>query len=77
MRGWGPPPPLVYPPTQTFRTPDGRSVDTLRQLIDRAYLAVAALDGDRLVGFARVVSDGVLHGSVHDVVVDPACRGQG
>lgn len=56
---------------------DGRSVETLRALVDRAYVAIAALDGERLVGFARAFSDGVLYGSIHDVVVDPAYRGNG
>ena len=60
----------------------GRSLDVIRRVLAGSYLTVAALasgpDGKpRLLGFARVVSDGALFASVHDVVVDGAVRGQG
>ena len=48
--------------------------------IDRAIeasVAVGAWDGERLVGFARAVSDGEHRAYVEDVVVDPEYRGQG
>jgi GNAT superfamily N-acetyltransferase len=41
-----------------------------------ATIAVGAWDGDRLVGFARALSDGVHRAYVEDVVIDPDYRGQ-
>jgi GNAT superfamily N-acetyltransferase len=39
-----------------------------------ASLAVGAWDGDRLVGFARALSDGRYRAYVEDVIVDPGYR---
>jgi len=39
-------------------------------------IAVGAWEGDRLVGFARALSDGRYRAYVEDVVVDPVYRGQ-
>ena len=47
--------------------------------IDRAIeasVAVGAWDGDRLVGFARAISDGEHRAYVEDVVIDPEYRGR-
>ena len=45
--------------------------------VARSWYLVAAHDGDRLVGFGRVVSDGVLHAMVYDLITDTAYREQG
>ena len=42
-----------------------------------ASVHVSAWEGDRLVGFARALTDGVYIGLVVDVVVDASVRGQG
>jgi len=39
--------------------------------------AVGAWDGDRLIGFARAVTDGVFRAYIEDVVVEPAYRRRG
>ena len=39
--------------------------------------AVCAYQGDRLVGMGRTISDGALHALIVEVIVDPACQGQG
>ena len=39
--------------------------------------AIAAFDGDRAVGFARALSDGVSDAFIQDVIVDPAYRRRG
>ncbi|MBQ4106403.1 MAG: GNAT family N-acetyltransferase [Lentisphaeria bacterium] len=39
--------------------------------------AIGAFDGDRAVGFARALSDGVSDAFIQDVVVDPAYRKRG
>ena len=40
-------------------------------------MLVAAYDGGRLVGSGRIVSDGVFHALVVDVIVLPEYQGQG
>ncbi len=42
-----------------------------------ASVAVGAWDGERLVGFARAISDGEHRAYVEDVVIDPEYRGRG
>jgi len=41
-----------------------------------ASVAVGAWDGERLVGFARAISDGEHRAYVEDVVIDPEYRGR-
>ncbi|MGI3186358.1 GNAT family N-acetyltransferase [Nioella aestuarii] len=53
------------------------SHDMARRALDQAVATVTAHDGDRLVGFGRVVGDGVLYFYVQDVIVAPSHRGQG
>jgi ribosomal protein S18 acetylase RimI-like enzyme len=40
-------------------------------------ICVAAWDGERVVGFARALSDGEHRAYVEDVVIDPDYRGRG
>lgn len=40
-------------------------------------LVVSAWNGERLVGAVRVLSDGMIRSVIYDLVVDPACQGQG
>ena len=41
-----------------------------------ASIAVGAWDGERLVGFARAISDGEHRAYIEDVVIDPEYRGR-
>jgi GNAT superfamily N-acetyltransferase len=54
----------------------GRTRAQVEQAIANS-LTFAALDGDRQIGFARVVTDGVTFGWVCDVFVDESERGRG
>ncbi len=54
----------------------GRSADDTRQMLLNTDLALSAWDGDRLVGFGRVLTDYVYRASIWDVMVDPAYQGQ-
>ena len=56
-------------------TADRTAADVERMLAN-TFLVVTAWD-ERLVGFMRVVSDGVYRAFVEDVIVDPTVRGQG
>ncbi len=48
----------------------------IKRAID-STIAVGAWDGERLVGFARALSDGEHRAYIEDVVIDPGYRGQG
>jgi GNAT superfamily N-acetyltransferase len=41
------------------------------------FLTLSAYEGDELIGFGRVVSDGVVHAMIYDLIVAPARQGQG
>ena len=49
----------------------------IREAVAGSFLAAGAFEEDRLVGMARVLSDGCSDAYVQDVVVDPAFRGRG
>jgi ribosomal protein S18 acetylase RimI-like enzyme len=45
--------------------------------IRNSWYCISAYDGRRLVGFGRVISDGVHHALLVDIMVDPWYRGRG
>ncbi len=47
-----------------------RQISDLKIALDRSEPVVSAWDNDRLIGFARAVSDGVYRATIFDVVVD-------
>ncbi len=49
----------------------------LAQQVDGARYVASAHDGDRLVGFARAISDGATNGYISSVMVDPTYRRRG
>ncbi|MCM2316001.1 MAG: GNAT family N-acetyltransferase [Thermoanaerobaculia bacterium] len=49
----------------------GASAEELERANRQSWHAVSAWDGERLCGFGRVVSDGVLHAMIYDMIVDP------
>lgn len=55
----------------------GRQPEEMAQVIANSKPVVAAWDGDRLIGFARATSDGLLRATIWDVVVDADYRGKG
>ena len=55
----------------------GRTLRTVERLVREAARVVGLYDGDRQVGFARVVSDGVAVAYLADVYVLPERRGRG
>lgn len=54
-----------------------RTSDAVQRMLDNTTVRVGVWDGDRLIGFARAVTDGVYRAFIEDVVVDQAYRGQG
>ena len=55
----------------------GRSRETVERLVRTADRVVGVYDGERQIGFARAVSDGVAFAYLADVYVLPAYRGRG
>jgi ribosomal protein S18 acetylase RimI-like enzyme len=55
----------------------GRPRDTVERLVREASRVVGLYDGDRLIGFARTVSDGQSFAYLADVYVLPEYRGRG
>ncbi len=51
--------------------------DALYEAISSSWYALSAYDNDDLVGFGRVISDGVLYALICDLIVKPSCQGQG
>ena len=51
--------------------------DRFRTMIEGTALTVLAVDGDRIVGFARALCDGATNAYISTVAVAPDRRGQG
>ena len=45
--------------------------------LSRSYFFVQAYDGNKLVGTGRVVSDGILHAMIYDMIIDPEYQNRG
>lgn len=54
----------------------GRTQEDIRAMLVQTDLALSAWDGERLVGFGRVLTDYVYRASIWDVIVDEAYQGQ-
>lgn len=55
----------------------GRSPEQIRLAIEQSNLLAHAWEGNRLVGTARVLTDGVYYATLWDVIVDPEFQGRG
>jgi N-acetylglutamate synthase-like GNAT family acetyltransferase len=53
------------------------SAEELSKALRQSWCTVSAYEGDCLVGFGRVVSDGVLHALVCDLIVPPSHQHRG
>jgi GNAT superfamily N-acetyltransferase len=51
--------------------------EQLHQALQHSWYSISAYDGDRLVGFGRVISDGMLHALIVEMIVLPDYQGQG
>ena len=49
----------------------------IQQMLDKSQLTLGVWDEDRLIGFARVITDDRYRALIDDVVVDRAYRSQG
>ncbi len=53
------------------------TAEELVRMLANSQDVAAAYDGENLVGFGRVVTDGVLHAMIYDMIVHPAYQKQG
>ena len=49
----------------------------LHQAISESWYVLSAYENGRLVGFGRIISDGVLYALICDLIVNPNCQGRG
>ena len=75
-----PPPPIDY--GRLFETTGWNksyrvSPQELSQAISESWYVLSAYENGCLVGFGRVISDGVLYALVCDLIVNPTCQGRG
>jgi len=56
--------------------PVERNVGFYAEALRGSWASVAAYDGDRLVGFARAISDGKLHAFITEMIVHPEYQGR-
>jgi ribosomal protein S18 acetylase RimI-like enzyme len=54
----------------------GRTQEDARTVLTHTDVVVSAWDGDKLVGFGRVLTDYVYRASIWDVIVDKSYQGQ-
>jgi GNAT superfamily N-acetyltransferase len=54
-----------------------KSPDELIQALRSSWYFLGAYDGEQLVGFGRLVSDGVLHAMIYELIVLPEYQGRG
>ena len=45
--------------------------------LSKSYFFVQAYEGNKLVGSGRVVSDGILHAMIYDMIIDPEYQNKG
>jgi GNAT superfamily N-acetyltransferase len=53
------------------------SEDELQRALNSSWETISAYEGDQLVGFGRVVSDGVLYGMIYDLITIPSHQKRG
>jgi GNAT superfamily N-acetyltransferase len=47
------------------------TLEELTSSVKNSFYCVSAFDGDKLVGFGRLVTDGILHAMIYEMIVSP------
>lgn len=53
------------------------TAEQLLQAVKNSQFVVAAWEGERLVGFGRVLTDGVMHAMIYEMIIHPDYQGRG
>jgi GNAT superfamily N-acetyltransferase len=53
------------------------SKEDLYNTITKSYYCVSAYDADKLIGFGRIMSDGILHAMIYEMIIYPNYQGKG
>jgi len=53
------------------------SPEELTQALRASWFVISAYEGEKLVGFGRLVSDGVIHAMIYELIVLPKYQGRG
>lgn len=53
------------------------TADEVYHALDATWHSISAYDGERLVGFGRVIGDGILHALITEMIILPEYQGQG
>lgn len=53
------------------------NVDTLYKSLDNSFIMVTAYDQSTLAGFGRIISDGIIHAYIVDIIIHPKYHGMG
>jgi GNAT superfamily N-acetyltransferase len=63
--------------TTGWNTKYQMTASELQQAISNSWYAVSAYSGNRLVGYGRIISDGLQHALLLDIIVLPEFQGRG
>lgn len=69
---WEKVPLLLQKVDMSFSTPD-----THRISFESSYAVIFVFDGKELIGFGRIISDGVRQSAVYDIAIEPSYQGKG
>ena len=53
------------------------SKEELYSILEKSYLNVSVYDAGKLIGFGRVVSDGILHAMIYEMIIYPEYQEKG
>ena len=53
------------------------NISDLKKVLDNSWYIVSAYEGGKLVGTGRMITDGLLHAMIFDMIVDPVYQGTG
>jgi GNAT superfamily N-acetyltransferase len=56
---------------------DDRGIEGIQKMLEATPVALGAWEEDRLIGFARTITDGIYRALIDDVVVEESRRGRG
>lgn len=53
------------------------SIDELYEALNNSWFSISVFDNDQLIGFGRIICDGVVHALLLDVIILPKKQGLG